>query len=309
MNAADALTKVESAIRDKEELAYFLIHEARYKRVLEEIDRIADALVGAHVSASPPSVWRVARAGGPPERGPLVGVSGGKPGTGPAGSRVAVLENAHLPAPAEAAEPAKLRILDVGCYPYHMGGALELMGHEVWGIASAHEPIKTKHVAVLNIETDPFPHKDNFFDLILCSEVVEHLPHSPIPPLREMYRVVKYGGNILVTTPNIVRSINRGKMLLGRSPMYDVDALFENKGKGSNLYHRHNREYTLGELAEIVASAGFAIVQKGHFVSYTPFRRRNKKDNIFLWSGKFANFIAMHVLPSLRDTLLVIGQK
>ncbi|MCL4360217.1 YfhO family protein [Patescibacteria group bacterium] len=58
--------------------------------------------VGARVSASPSSVGplRVAGAGGPPGRGPLVGVPGGKLLTGPAGTflRVTMPENAHLPA-------------------------------------------------------------------------------------------------------------------------------------------------------------------------------------------------------------------
>jgi len=59
------------------------------------------------------------------------------------------------------------------------------MGAEVFGIASAHEPIANKKVSILNIETDRFPYKDNTFDLVLCSEVIEHLPHSPVPAIRE----------------------------------------------------------------------------------------------------------------------------
>ncbi len=202
-----------------------------------------------------------------------------------------------------------LKILDVGCFPYHMGAALEKMGHEVWGISSAHEPIKNKKVAVLNIETDKFPYKNDFFDLVLCSEVVEHLPHSPIPAIREMYRVTKPGGHVVITTPNIVRSINQGKMLLGKAPMYSVDAFLENEGKGSNLYHRHNREYTLHELTTLTHKAGWKIPYATHFISYPPFRKRNKTDHPLLWTGKLANFVAMSAIPRLRDTLLVIGKK
>lgn len=202
-----------------------------------------------------------------------------------------------------------LKILDVGCYPYHLGAALERMGAEVWGIASAHEPIKNKKVAVLNIETDPFPYKNNFFDIVLCSEVLEHLPHSPVPPLTEMYRVTRPGGYMLLTTPNISRSINQGKMLLGRSPMYGIDALLANEGKGSNLYHRHNREYTLRELKTLVSHAGWTIHKASHMISYSPFRRKNRADHPVVWTGKFANYLAMAAVPRLRDTLLVIGKK
>jgi 2-polyprenyl-3-methyl-5-hydroxy-6-metoxy-1,4-benzoquinol methylase len=57
----------------------------------------------------------------------------------------------------------KLRILDVGCFPYHLPRALELMGHDVYGISSQHEPIHNKNIKVLNIEQDRFPWKTDFF--------------------------------------------------------------------------------------------------------------------------------------------------
>lgn len=252
MTIPEILQKVESTIRDQKEREYFLIHEARYRKILEEI-------VHLHSTFNP--------------------------------------------------LPSKLRVLDVGCFPYHIGAALELMGHEVWGIASAHEPIKNKKIAVINIETDKFPYKDNFFDLIIWSEVVEHLPQSPIPPLKEMLRVTGPNGHVLITTPNITRSINRGKILLGKSLMYSEDAYLENEGKGSNLYHRHNREYTMGELIRLMDHSKWNIAKSEYFIGYPPFRRRNRSDHPLLWLGKFANYLAMLVAPSLRDTLLVIGKK
>ncbi|MCX6791845.1 MAG: class I SAM-dependent methyltransferase [Candidatus Gottesmanbacteria bacterium] len=219
---------------------YFLIHEARYKRILREIGGIREI--------------------------------GGQ----------------------------KLKILDVGCYPYHLGAALEKMGHEVWGISSPHEPIKNKKVAILNIETDPFPYKDNTFDLVLFSEVIEHLICSPLPALTEMYRVAKKGGHMLITTPNRNGSINLGKKLVGYTPSYPTDI---------NPYHRHNREFTLRELKTLVKTAGWTVTRATHFISYHPFRRRNRMDNPLLWTGKFANFLAMSAIPHFRDTLLVIGEK
>ena len=38
------------------------------------------------------------------------------------------------------------------------------------------------------------------FDLILCSEVIEHIPHWP-KALAEMYRLIKPGGTLLLSTP------------------------------------------------------------------------------------------------------------
>jgi 2-polyprenyl-3-methyl-5-hydroxy-6-metoxy-1,4-benzoquinol methylase len=237
MDIPEILHSIELTITSAQERTYFLIHEARYKRILEEIEKL---------------------------------------------------------------HPHK--ILDVGCFPYHLGAALDHMGLNVWGIASEHEPIRHKNVSILNIETDTFPYKDTMFDIVLCSEVLEHLPHSPVPALKEMYRVTKKGGYVLITTPNITRSINQGKMLLGKSPIPPVTT-------ATNIYHRHNHEYTLTELSETVTRCGWTIEKATHFVSYTPFRRRNKTDHPVVWAGKFANFLAMKAIPRLADTLLVIGKK
>ncbi len=202
-----------------------------------------------------------------------------------------------------------LTILDIGCFPYHIGFALEEAGHKVFGISSYHEKVKKDNVVVINIETEKFPYKNNFFDLVLCNEVIEHLPQSPIPMLSEIYRVAKKDGFLMVTTPNIARSINRAKLLLGKSIMYPVSVYFEGNGKGNNIYHRHNREYTYRELCFLFKNTGFAIDQAKTFISYTPFRKRKIADRLLIHIGKVINYYLMQIIPSLRDTLLVVGRK
>lgn len=209
----------------------------------------------------------------------------------------------------EIANENTLRVLDIGCFPYHVGAVLELLGHNVYGIASNHEPIKNKQIVIVNIEKEKFPYKDNFFDLVLFNEVVEHLPQSPIPPLQEIYRVTKKGGAMFVTTPNITRSINRGKLILGKSILYPIDVYFEENGLGNNIYHRHNREYTLSELAAIVQKMGWKITKQQYFISYTPFRKRAVPDPLWLFMGKYLNYLLMLLIPSFRDNLFVVGKK
>lgn len=207
------------------------------------------------------------------------------------------------------AKEQKLTILDIGCFPYHIGRALELLDHDVYGISSYHEPIRNKNIAIVNIEKEKFPYKNNFFDLVLCNEVIEHLPYSPIPALREIHRILKKDGHLMITTPNIARSINRAKLLLGKNIMYPTSVFYENNGEGNNIYHRHNREYTLEELGELFKHVSFSIVQKKYFISYTPFRKRAISDSLLLKLGKFANYLLMEAIPPLRDTLFVLGRK
>jgi len=203
----------------------------------------------------------------------------------------------------------KLRVLDIGCFPYHIGKTLELLGHEVYGISSYHEPIKQKNIAILNIEKDKFPYANNFFDMVLFNEVIEHLPQSPVVSLKEIHRVTKKDGHIMITTPNITRSINRAKLLFGKTIMFPLDVYFKEDGKGNNIYHRHNREYTLYELEILLAKTLWKIEEKRYFISYTPFRKRTIPDPWFMFLGKFINYLLMLIIPSFRDTLFILGSK
>lgn len=207
------------------------------------------------------------------------------------------------------AKEKKLRILDVGCFPYHIGKALEELGHNVYGIASQHEPITNKNISIINIEKENFPYNNNFFDIVLFNEVIEHLPQSPIPSLREIYRVSKKGAFIMITTPNITRSINRIMMLFGKNVMYPISVFLEDNGKGGNRYHRHNREYILPELMSIITAESWQIYEANKTISYTPFREKLIPDSPLIHVGKIINYLLMIIFPSLRDTIFVIGKK
>lgn len=43
--------------------------------------------------------------------------------------------------------------------------------------------------------------KDNSFDVVLCLEMLEHL-YSPMSVLQEFHRVLRPGGDLIITTPN-----------------------------------------------------------------------------------------------------------
>lgn len=50
---------------------------------------------------------------------------------------------------------------------------------------------------------DNLPFKDETFDIVLCTEVMEHMD-DPVKALDEIYRVTKEGGKVIITTPNKV---------------------------------------------------------------------------------------------------------
>ncbi len=106
-----------------------------------------------------------------------------------------------------------------------------------------------------NSERDPWPYADNSFDLVTGMEILEHLALDPYFFFSEAARVLKPGGHILLTTPNVVSHRGVNKMLNGTAP-YSFGIFVPSGG----VYGRHNREYAPKELPELGQAAGFDTV-------------------------------------------------
>jgi SAM-dependent methyltransferase len=68
-----------------------------------------------------------------------------------------------------------------------------------------------------NLEEEPLPFNDAYFDTIALTDVIEHL-FDPIGSLEELFRVLKPGGVVLLHTPNIAKWTRRLKLLAGYFP-------------------------------------------------------------------------------------------
>jgi SAM-dependent methyltransferase len=102
---------------------------------------------------------------------------------------------------------------------------------------------------VVNVERDRFPFEANWFDVVLFCEVIEHLLMNPLGALREVHRVLRPGGSLVVTTPNVNRLENVLAITAGAN-IYDPYS-------GHGPYGRHNREYNREELIRLLEFAGF----------------------------------------------------
>jgi 2-polyprenyl-3-methyl-5-hydroxy-6-metoxy-1,4-benzoquinol methylase len=208
---------------------------------------------------------------------------------------------------AAAAAGRAIRVLDVGCYPYFLSSALIKLGHEVYGVASEHESTYEPNVAVLNIEKDIFPWETGFFDLVIFSEVIEHLVYSPVPALREMHRVTRPGGHIFVSTPNIASARQRLLLLKGKTVMFPLYDYFREDGAGVNPYHRHNREYTLDELEQVLTRTAWTPTDAGYFMAYG----QSFKDRPGLLPAATATLkvMAHRLIPHAEDTIYALASR
>jgi SAM-dependent methyltransferase len=63
----------------------------------------------------------------------------------------------------------------------------------------------------------PCPANDCEFDVVIAADVIEHLVDTD-QFLRELYRILKSNGRLIVTTPNLAFWLSRLRLLLGRVP-------------------------------------------------------------------------------------------
>jgi 2-polyprenyl-3-methyl-5-hydroxy-6-metoxy-1,4-benzoquinol methylase len=81
-----------------------------------------------------------------------------------------------------------------------MGGRWTWADFEDTCILEMEELLQEK-VHLLQKAEAKFPFPDESFDLVVCIDVHEHLA-EPIPVTKELYRIVRQSGKVVVTTPN-----------------------------------------------------------------------------------------------------------
>jgi len=137
---------------------------------------------------------------------------------------------------------------------------------------------------------------DDSVDVVLFTEVIEHIAFNPVPLWREIHRVMRPGGSIIVTTPNYYALRGRAwaplRFLSGRGGGLRVDSLI-----GDPSFAHHWKEYSRAELRRYFAllSADFSV-EKACYVR--EFRTERFRSPI-----RRAVLAAELALPMLRPNL------
>jgi SAM-dependent methyltransferase len=114
------------------------------------------------------------------------------------------------------------------------------------------------YVDHFDVERHEFPYADGYFDLVLATEIIEHMTHDPMWMLLESRRVLADGGYLLISTPNVGSVTSAAKTLDGRDNP-QIFFLYERPGPDGRTEIGHMREYTVHELGEAVKAAGFEV--------------------------------------------------
>lgn len=146
------------------------------------------------------------------------------------------------------------RILDLGCSGGLLAERLRAAGHVVIGVDQAEtdgarDRVDAFYTANLN---DGIPAEAGInFDLVIAGDVIEHLA-NPLAMLRETIRVLRPGGQVLLSVPNFGHWYPRMRVATG---------LFGYDRRGI-LDDTHLRFYTRFTLRRLVRRAGFDILEE-----------------------------------------------
>jgi SAM-dependent methyltransferase len=127
-------------------------------------------------------------------------------------------------------------------------------------VKSATGEIFTCEVDLFDAEKDRFPYPDEHFATILCCELLEHLPSDPMFLMAEINRILRPGGHVVMTTPNVASLRALRAILEGYHPGF-FPAYIKPAEPGAEVEARHAREYTPREMHYLLQDSGFEVVR------------------------------------------------
>lgn len=158
--------------------------------------------------------------------------------------------------------PPGARVIDIG------GGILGVLAHRLLGAESHVFDVSRAAEDDISALGLPFGVVDLFrgelpdtaeADLVVLTEVIEHIPKPPYVVLRQLAGLLKPGGQLFLTTPNGHRFRNLVYMVLGR----EILGLYRYPEPGQALGHQH--EYTLKQLRWQAAEAGLEVERAEYY--------------------------------------------
>lgn len=146
-------------------------------------------------------------------------------------------------------------VLDIGCASGYMSDKISqiLPNSRVWGVDAYKEAVnfgkrKYPHIKFKVADAHDLPFQDNFFDLVVCYETIEHVS-NPLKMLKEMQRVLKKDGSAIV-------AMDSGNLLFRT-----IWFIWENT-KGKVWKNAHLNPFKHKNLEKLIIKSGFTILKK-----------------------------------------------
>lgn len=151
-------------------------------------------------------------------------------------------------------EPGK-RLLDLGSGEGSFLMKVRQSFEEVYGVDISERAVELSqkqgiHTKKANLNNDPIPFPDNYFDVVVALDVIEHV-FDPIRFLQEIHRVLADGGYAIISTPNIRKIQRIASLIMGHFPRTSYDPVGFDGG--------HLHYFTSKDLTQLVEQNGFTV--------------------------------------------------
>ena len=145
-----------------------------------------------------------------------------------------------------------------------------------------------------NVESEPMPFETDSVDVCVLYEVFEHLYQRPNFVFREIKRVLRPGGRLLLSTPNGASLSALFKLVRKRQlgpRIYETSEVYERLG-----HFAHLREYSVQEIRDYLANFEFVVRD----VRYRVFGPVEWRPELLL------EHLLKRPIPPLRDNIFMV---
>ena len=147
-----------------------------------------------------------------------------------------------------------------------------------------------------DLSKDELPLPKEHYDMLLQSEVIEHLPVAPYDQIMKFKPYIRKGGLFVVTTPNLGSVLHLASLMAMQPIFVEPEKMFSPVGVENQGVHR--REYLPVEIKDAFTKAGFDTVHVSYFY-YT--YQRSLKLKVLYFMG--------HLVKRFRPGMLLVGKK
>lgn len=162
--------------------------------------------------------------------------------------------------------PEPSLVVDVGCGDGSAAATARplLPGHRIVGIDWSQDALRRaatrmNHVVRGELTSGGLPLAAAAADAVLFSEVIEHLV-DPDSAMDELRRILKPGGHLMLSTPNLAAWYNRVLLAAGVQPVFSEVSLRGIHGRPGSQVVGHLRLFTARALRGFLTAAGFEVV-------------------------------------------------
>jgi SAM-dependent methyltransferase len=203
----------------------------------------------------------------------------------------------------KAVAPQNAKVIDIGAVPLLLTFALSTLDYDIIGVDIAPDRFATVInslglvVKKADIERDELSIEQGVFDVAIFNEIFEHLRINLIETHQKILNLLKPGGILLLSTPNLLSLTGYLNLLFYKKGPGNV---FDEYNKLEKLGHMgHVREYSVKEVCHFLEMIEFEIELVIYRGRYTPksFWKRLLMSSLLL------------ILPKMRPYFTVIARK